>query len=461
MDFKLLCAICLWRTNEMHDVKPSMILSKTFYELVASNEKCTLEQAISTEEFMESTPNQKLITSNQLKNDTSHDQLYHHVDLLELFKANKEFFLKFLQDPDVNRIQFQGLYKSDTEIRLTKSSSFPVADSSRATSLRPSTLKHKQNEIWSFPKGEKLLASTRTPKSVTSDSHEDSERFSHQGWNQLVMRRFKDIKQKLMHALQESKKGNTPTLIETLVSEDPSRCDDKEMSETLNLINCEERSKIDGLDDTVGKRRLQRVSRTSFLDESLDRYSQLFESSCRSEPKLHHSRSLKLRSEEKVTSTANAKKSTRRNLSLPDLDSLCSFLNGPLRDSFRSGIPVKNGEDHKTSMENDSHIGPKSVSLDVDTGKSGRLEAILETEFQNSIEEKSDTDDLHEYIAEPEGGESRSQEQRDNGFTMSPEGEEAEPSETCTLEPCSSGLSMSEGKNIHTPLLVFYLVFDR
>ncbi|KAM5583669.1 protein TRM32 [Rosa sericea] len=401
--------------------------------------------AISQEEVMESSPSKKPITSNQLKKDISHDQFYDHVDLLELIKANKDFFLKFLQDPDVNRNQFPGLHKSNTKVRLTKSSSFPVADSSRARSVMPSTLKHKQNEIWSFPKGEKLLASTRAPKLVTSESQEDlPEGFRYQGWNQLVMSRFKDIKQKLMHAPQESKKGNTPTSTETLVPEDPSGCDGKEMSETPEMITGEERSKIDGLDDTLGKRK-RRVSRTSSLDESLNRYSQLFESSCRSEAKLHHSMSLKLRSEEKVSSTGNAQKSTRRNLSLPDLDSLCSFLNGPPRDAFRLGIPVKNVVDHKTSKENDSHIGPKSVSLNVDTDKSERLEAILETEFQNSIDEQSDREDLHEYVVEPEEEEeSRTHEQRDIGFTMSPEGEKAQPSESCTLESYSSELSISE-----------------
>ncbi|XP_050369861.1 protein TRM32-like isoform X2 [Argentina anserina] len=396
------------------------------------------KQALSPEEVMESSPSKKRITSNQLKNDISQNQFY-HVDLLELFKANKEVFLKFLQNPDVNRIQFPGLHKSDTKVRFTKSSSFPAADSSRATSFRPSTLKHKQNEIWSFPKGEKLLASTRTQKLVTSDSQEDSERCGHQGWNQLVMRRFKHIKQRLMHALQESKKENTPTLIETLVFEGPFGCDGKEMSETPDLINGEQRSKIDGLNDTAGKRRLNRVSRTSSLDESLNRYSQLFESSCRSEAKLDHSRSLKLKSEEIVTSTGNAQKSTRRNLSLPDLDSLCSFLNGPARDAFRLGIPVKNVVDHKTSKEN---IGPKSVNLNVDTGnKSEKLESILETEFQNTIKENCDAKDLHECEVELEER-SRPCEQRQNSLMMSSEGEEAEPSETCTLEPCSSELPM-------------------
>ncbi|KAK9940493.1 hypothetical protein M0R45_017152 [Rubus argutus] len=398
------------------------------------------KEAISPEKcetVMESSPSQKEMISNQLKKDISHDQFYDHVDLLELFKANKEFFLKFLQDPDVNR----------NHVRLIKSSSFPVAGSSRSRNVRPSTLKHKQNEIWFFPKGEELVASTWAPKSVTSESKEDlPEGFSHRGWNQLVMSRFKDIKEKLMHALQESKNENTPTSIKTLLPEDPSGCEGKEVSEKQETTIGEERSKIDGnLDDDLGKRRLHRVSRTPSLDESLNRYSQLFESSCRSEAKLHHSTSLKLRSEEKVISTGIARKSTRRNLSLPDLDSLCSFLIGPPRDAFRLGIPVKNVEDHKTSKENNSHIGPKSVSLHVDTDKSQRLEAILETEFQNSMEETSDAEeDLHEYAVEPAEGESES-------CTISPQGEQAQPSESYTREPycldyttSQTELSMSE-----------------
>lgn len=441
----------LRRTSEIHDVEPSDDFSKTPCELVARNEKCTTEKVISPEKceiVMESSPSQKQMISNQLKKDFSHDQFYDHVDLLELFKANKEFFLKFLQDPDVNRNQFPGLHKSNTKVRLIKSSSYPVAGSSRSRNVRHSTLKHKQNEIWSFPKGEELVDNTWAPKLVTSESQEDlPEGFSHRGWNQLVMSRFKDIKQKLMQALLESKNENTPTSIKTLLPEDHSGCEGKEVSEMPEMTIGEEKSKIDGnLDDNLGKRRLHRVDRTPSLDESLYKYSQLFESSCSSEAKLHHSTSLKLRSEEKVISTGiNAWKSTRRNLSLPDLDVLCSFLNGPPRDAFRLGIPVKNVEDHSTSKENNSHIGPKSVSLHVDTDKCQRLEAILETEFQNSMEETSDADDLHEYAVEPAEGESES-------CSMSPQEEQAQPSESGTREPyCSdyttsqAELSMSEG----------------
>ncbi|PQQ11678.1 uncharacterized protein Pyn_33422 [Prunus yedoensis var. nudiflora] len=165
----------LWRTTEVHDVQPSEnCLDKTGKSGSASPSK---KQALSTEEcekVMKLAPNQKPTKTNQPHKDISSDQINDHADILEIFKANKEFFLKILQDPDVNTNQFPGLQNSKNKVRLTKSRSFPVADSSQARNIRPkSTLKHKQNEVWSFPKGEILLADTQTPKLVTSESQED------------------------------------------------------------------------------------------------------------------------------------------------------------------------------------------------------------------------------------------------------------------------------------------------
>ncbi|CAB4312887.1 unnamed protein product [Prunus armeniaca] len=488
----------LWRTSEVHDVQPSEnCLDKTGKRGSTSPSK---KQALSTEEsekVMELAPNQKPTKTNQAHKDISSDQFNDHADILEIFKANKEFFLKFLQDPDVNTNQFPGLQNSKNKVRLTKSRSFPVADSSQARNIRPkSTLKHKQNEVWSFPKGEILLSGTQTPKLVTSESQEDysmksmpyvagdisvgssvmkqetsfsspglPEGFSHRGWNQLVINRFKDITQKLMHAIQEGKKENADPSIKALFRKDPSGCDEKELSETPDIAMGQQRNKVDGFDDNLGKPRIRRVRRTSSLDESLNRYTQLFESSYSSDQsKWDRSRSLKLKSEEKVPSTGNAQKFTRRNLSLPDLDYFCSTLNRAPKDAFRLGMPVKNAVDHNTNKESDGHVDPKSVSFPVDTAdKSEQLDAITETEFQNNMVERSESsgnivnsEDLDEHLVEPAIGEIRTHQKQEIGLRMNPESELAQPIESSILEPNLSDyttshaeFSTSEGSEIN------------
>lgn len=289
-------------------------------------------------DMVESSVRQNLMKANQLNTDISNQQLNDCVDILEIFKVNKEFFLKILQDPDVCKNQFHGLKNSNIKVRLTKSRSFPLANSSQARNIRPSTLKHKQNEVWFFLNGEKSVASTQAQKledfqkdhytnSISTDSDRTNSINSH-GWNQLVINRFRDIKQKIKQALKESKRENGHTPVEADNQSDlfagRNSTDGTEMSERLEITIGQDGYKIDWSNDDLRKRRIQRVRRTSSLNESLDRYTQLFENAFGKETKFSHSRSLRLKTEEKVPS--NTRKSCRRNLSLPDLDSLSSFL---------------------------------------------------------------------------------------------------------------------------------------
>ncbi|XP_015874079.4 uncharacterized protein LOC107411083 [Ziziphus jujuba] len=327
-------------------------------------------------------------------------------DILEIFKANKEFFLKILQDPDISKSHVQGLKKSNIKMRLTKSRSFPIADSSQAIKNRTSTLKHKQNEKWLFPKGEKSLAVNQAQKSVESnpqkDQHMDSlpctandhctsstspslpHGSSNHGWNQLVLNRFRDIKQKIKHALKESNKKNKPTTIEAALQSVPFG--GNEMSNRLEITIGQNGNEIDGSNEDISKRSAHLVRRTSSLNESLDRYTQLFETSFGRATKLPHSRSLRMMNEEKVQSSGHARKSSRRNLSLPDLDSICSFLNGASHDAFRLGMPIKTIVDH-------SQTKPKIISF------SEPLNVMVEDDFQNSMLERRDTSVDIEYSA--------------------------------------------------------------
>ncbi|KAL5581005.1 hypothetical protein UlMin_013447 [Ulmus minor] len=320
-------------------------------------------------------------------------------DILEIFEVNKEFFLKILQDPDVSKNWLYGSKNSNVKLRLTKSRSFPLPNSSQARTIRPSTLKHKQNEVWYLPKGGKSKKGKEVPKleewKSSKDWHKDSmeeqtsisslslsEGFNNQGWNKLVINRFRDIKQKIKQALKESRREKRDTIVEVPL-EGRSSIDGREISKRLEIIISQDGEKIDMLDEDLTRRRLQRVRRTSSLNESLERYTQLFESSFgRSEAKYSHSRSLKLTNEEKVPSQNH--KSTRRNLSLPDIDYLISNLNGASLDPSRLAMSIK------TNAELDSI----KHGVDVDA-----LEAA-ETKFQNNMVKGSESNANIEYSSD-------------------------------------------------------------
>lgn len=217
----------------------------------------------------------------------------------------------------------------------------------------------------------------------TNSSPNSSQGLSHQGWNQQVVNRFKEIKQKIWHALKEnSNHASTEALIERAPS-------GKEMSGTSDISSqdCVDNpgsfhvgNGSSGYDPSRG--RLGYIQRTSSLNESLDRYTELFERTFGGGAKWHHSKSLKLTNEGKVPSSGFASKSFKRRLSLPDLDSFCSSLNDPYRDSLSSVMPIRTAGDCCTIVEKNNHCEPKSFSTLVEEQTPEPLHAVLETEFQ-------------------------------------------------------------------------------
>ncbi|XP_024028108.1 protein TRM32 isoform X2 [Morus notabilis] len=322
--------------------------------------------------------------------DVSDQQLDKCVDILEIFKANKEFFLKILQDPDACKNHFRGLRNSNISVRLTKSRSFPLANSSQARNIRPSTLKHKQNEVWLFLNREQSkFQKDHHVNSLTADPGDTSGSVNNHGWNQLVINRLSDIKQKIKHALKESKRERGQTPVEEEYQKTPFG--DRTSIDRLEITIDQDSKKNDSSDDDLRRRRLQRVGRTVSLNESLERYAKLFENTSGKETKYSHSRSLRVTSEEKVA--PHARKSCRRNLSLPDIDFLASLLNGTSRGSFRLEMPIKTLVDRSTNENGENqNTQPESSSIAlVDVEKSELLDAVVETRLQNSIVERSET----------------------------------------------------------------------
>ncbi|CAL0332247.1 unnamed protein product [Lupinus luteus] len=331
--------------------------------------------------------NQAYLETNMVKRDIS-NKLKKHNDILKICGVEKDLLLKFLHDLDVGRKKLQA---SRNKARLTKSGSFPLTESSKMRSISTRTFKHKQTEIWAFPKGEKLLVGTQAPKISASTLVKDvcnespmeqksstysrsSQGLNHKGWNQLVLHSFKVIKQKIKHALVEA--------IQHRYSPKYSDAnDEKVVSQILDDGAIQECEKNESSNETKAydydsdKHEVRLMRRTSSLNESLDRYTQLFEKSFSNDVKWHSSKSksLRLTNEDKILKSGNAPKFSRSNFSLPSLESLRFILHEVLLDT-----------NIVDTVETDNDAQRKSVSFSLHTDKP--LDQIEENEITETVE---------------------------------------------------------------------------
>ncbi|GMI92149.1 TON1 Recruiting Motif 32 [Hibiscus trionum] len=370
--------------------------------------------------------NNKRGTQNQkLNKQVSYNQV-EAVDVLEIFKVNQDLFLDILQDPEVGISQnFPGKQTSKA-VKLTKSGSFPMPDSPRTGYIRSTTLEHKQKEVWSFRREEKSAAGAELSKSkalmrtdecfrsiVKEEASSSSQGSDSQRWNHLVMNRLKDIKQRLKQALKERRKSSnharanelTPqaSSIDTLYTNDRDTSESSE--KTAN--SC---PPISADEHDIDNGRLKRMIRTKSINESLDRYTQLFQHSGSKEPNLNHTRSLKLRIEDKVPSRGNnTPKFFRRISSLSDLESFCSLIYEVSCDAHSSEVPIRSIQENDADKETDAHNEPKLTSFPEDTDKFEHVEAVIEAELQENTREGSNkrgstgvlVDKSGEQVAEP------------------------------------------------------------
>lgn len=318
----------------------------------------------------------------------------------------KNLLLKFLKDIDfVGKKNRQASYN---KARLTKSGTFPLAASSKTKNISSSTLRSKQVEIWNFRKGESFLVGTQAPKKFGSNSVNDvsyetqkssashktdsaveknasvssrlSEGLNHKGWNQMVLHQFKVIKQKIKQAVVELKKSGHQTSVQ------PIHNNEKEISESVDDGAIQEYKISRSLNETKAsdfdsdfdsnKREVRLMKRTSSLNESMDRYTQLFEKSLSKEIKWKSSKSksLKLTNDidSKIHKSRHAPRFSRSNCSMPNLESLEFILQEALLDT--------------------NDIGNNAVESDNDTGTDETVEGssrvVNASHLWNKIVEK-------------------------------------------------------------------------
>ncbi|XP_022874440.1 uncharacterized protein LOC111393235 isoform X1 [Olea europaea var. sylvestris] len=152
-------------------------------------------------------------------------------DVLEMFKVDKDLFVKTVKGSDKSSKEFSDSpLASNKTVKLSKSKSFPAADLLQRRKLKPSKLEHKKNEIWSFREGDRLRAFHQSPQLAHSEK-------------EIVERQN-----------------------ETIAS---------------------------GTDEYNIRKSTSIHRRSSSLNESVDKYASLFASTYGAEVKLHPSRSLK------------------------------------------------------------------------------------------------------------------------------------------------------------------------
>lgn len=326
-------------------------------------------------------------------------------DVLEVINVEKNALLKFLRDIDIGGKKIHQT--PHNKAKLTKSGSFPLTAPSKVKNISSSTFRSKQTEIWHFPKGEKLLAGTQAPKKLGSSLVKDisyetskpsasdlgidsvtamqqkpsissrpSEGLSHKGWNQVVIHQFKAIKQKIKHALVEFKKSGHQTSVEVIHN------NEKEISQSLDVGVIQEYRKSKSLSEAKAsesdsnKHEASLMRRTSSLNESMDRYTQLFEKSMSKEIKWQSSKSksLRLTNDDKIHKSRHARMFSRSNLSMPNLESLGFILHDVLIDTNEAN----------NTVESDNDVQRKSVSVPLKIDKS--LEHFKEAEVDETVE---------------------------------------------------------------------------
>lgn len=423
-------------------------VSKTTEELVADNSTyhlpctvnasdCSKQNQLSDEDAfsLENCDNSlNLSHAKRLNREISCPQFKERVDFMDILKANEKL-LEILQDPGVQNTHVQQTSKA--KVRLRRSGSFPAADCSHITFVRPSTIEHKQKEIWSFPKGVKPSIGNPAPRSTASKSLEDfyeksidlkvsnhgvtsidqetqfSSLESSQGlhkykWHLSFMSPFKGLKKKIKYALTESKRESDHESTNTSRYEVPSgykfSTDEEEMSKKLKEITIHQDGvenptsfqETNSFDNDFSKAQAPRIRRGSSLKESLDGYARLFEYNFSKQVKWnqYQSKSLKLSSEDK--SQSSGLKSFRRRLSLPDIESIYLIPNESSSDALSSNMSTTTGMDYDANVKTDILNDLKSVSTPEVRKQFKRLDTVEETELQSNMEERAGSMDNNE-----------------------------------------------------------------
>lgn len=274
----------------------------------------------------------KLIKAKILTTDASPLLFKDFLDALDLINTNKDFLLKYINDPG-SPLPFElhtQPHSPNGKSRRAKSISLPVSGSSSATK----DSEHIVDE-WFNTKGQieseiPNLADFHRPSTSSShkpDHHQllgpdqESVERDHNNEtpsvsNNVKNKNFKDLRKKIKHIIEESKNEKLRITMDAVVDKIPRG---NKFSKNVRKLMNHEKFKQHNNRQLSGMR-------TSSLKESVNRYSQLYDTCFHNEvvsnkeEKPPKTETLKLKTEEK-SSVLKTPKSFKRFLSLPNLKS--------------------------------------------------------------------------------------------------------------------------------------------
>ncbi|WCJ28298.1 hypothetical protein M5689_009999 [Euphorbia peplus] len=313
----------------------------------------------SDEATKESIENRNLVPRNQ-----SIVHAKEMLDALDLINTNKELLLKLLQDPSSPLVyQFQSEQALSSRRKFLKSSTF---SSSSASSWRGSSpIKLNQDQ-----KG------NESPNFVRQSSIAPE----YKRRNHVVMNRFMDLKHKLKHMIKQNNNEKHRVAMDGILHKIPHG---KEVPKDLKKdivdhVKKQTTSKdVKESDSSHPFKSGKHFNRTSSLKESLDRYSQLYETSFNREPK----QTSKLRIEDVISPQVNLSKTIRRILSSPNLNYF-AYQSDDSTNLYTS--PVRKGLDSPIRAEN-LDTETKSSLISDDSNAILSSETIPEPEFPEDI----------------------------------------------------------------------------
>ncbi|KAI4340373.1 hypothetical protein MLD38_025217 [Melastoma candidum] len=304
-------------------------------------------------------------------------------EVMEIFEINREMFTKIVQDPCVViKKQLDDHQTSRRKAMFAKSRSFPVEDSSGVRYLKSSTLKHKQNEVWSHPKeGKRVAGQISDPAKVPiRNSTEVSQQSVTHGWNHMILNHFKGFKRRIRRALKDGRKERELSIKASGTADfSGDMIEDQQVGPSLTN------------DGQISDSKLRSFNRTSSLHESADKYARLFEATSAREVDLPYSRSLKLASDVRTVANESSVKTFRRRLSLPE--NLSFLFTEASFGTIRSSIYIRSDREAPA----DSAVGDKSMSdsVDFDSSSINPPQFTASSDFSETMEESgvASTDD--------------------------------------------------------------------
>ena len=326
----------------------------------------------------------------------------------------------------------------NVKMALTKCESFPLPGSSGERGSGPSKLTHMQEGIGSHAT-EKVKLHSQSQKSLESRysgelvkklmpykteyeadgilrSNKNTAEFAnisslgsvqllktrseiHE--NQVAVKSFKDIRQKIKHLIKENRKERHRITMDAILHKIPhGREFSKEWKEIAHQLKHPAMNR-EGRDSpgiyysspSLSKGQTHHMRRTSSLKETMERYSQLYQTSFNREAKYRTSERPILRKEEasfpSVSPSASAPKSLPRVRSLPILQAYI-YQGEDSSDAFSSGRITSNTADVTESIDH-SFVEQKSLDLPIDSENQFQLHTLAESKTQENLDGVGET----------------------------------------------------------------------